>query len=94
MGQGTLRIEVATLRNLLPLWMRSAGFVVDDSMMHESHIMAVDASVPSFGAGEVEGYFSSMLGSLTITDGGMWYRYDDRQKVVFVKIADEKEGEE
>ena len=93
MGRGTLTIDMATLRRLLPLWMRSVGFVVDDSRIAETHMMAVDASVPTFGVREIEGYFASMLRGLTITDGGLWYRFDDRQKVVFVKIAEEKEGE-
>lgn len=28
MGRGDKQIDVATLRNLLPMWMRSAGFNV------------------------------------------------------------------
>ena len=30
MGCGDKQIDVATLRSLLPMWMRTAGFVVDD----------------------------------------------------------------
>lgn len=87
MGQGTLRIEVATLRKLLPLWMRSAGFVVDDSRMADTNMMAVDCEVPTFGQREAEGYLASMLRGLTVIDGGVWYRYDDRQKALFIKVA-------
>lgn len=87
MGQGTLRIEVATLRELLPLWMRSVGFVVDDSRMTDTNMMVVDCSVLGFGRSESEGYLASMLRGLTVIDGGVWYRYDDRQKALFVKVA-------
>lgn len=94
MGQGTLRIEVATLRKLLPLWMRSVGFVVDDSRMGESGMMGVDCGVLGFGRSEAEGYIASMLRGLTVIDGGVWYRYDDRQKALFIKVAyGEEEGD-
>jgi len=86
MGSGTLSIDVRTLRVLLPLWMRSAGFVVDDSRMSDTNMMAVDCEVPTFGQREAEGYLASMLRGLTVIDGGVWHRYDDRQKALFVKI--------
>ena len=87
MGTGNLRIEVATLRKLLPLWMRSVGFVVDDSRMTDTNMMAVDCRVLGFGRSEAEGYLASMLRGLTVIDGGVWYRYDDRQKALFIKVA-------
>lgn len=86
MGQGTLRIEVATLRKLLPLWMRTAGFVVDDSQIAATGMMWVDAGTLGFGSREITGYFASMLRGLTIIDGGLWYKIDDERRVVFVKI--------
>ena len=86
MGQGTLRIEVATLRTLLPLWMRTAGFVVDDSQIAATGMMWVDAGTLGFGSREIAGYFASMLRGLTIIDGGLWYKVDDERRVVFVKI--------
>ena len=87
MGSGTLSIDVRTLRVLLPLWMRSAGFVVDDSRMADTNMMAVDCEVPTFGHREAEGYLTSMLRGLTVVDGGVWHRYDDRQKALFIKVA-------
>lgn len=86
MGQGTLRIEVATLRKLLPLWMLTAGFVVDDSQIAATGMMWVDAGTLGFGSREIAGYFASMLRGLTIIDGGLWYKVDDERRVVFVKI--------
>ena len=87
MGQGTLRIEVATLRKLLPLWMRTAGFVVDDSQIAATGMMWVDAGTLGFGSREIAGYFASMLRGLTIIDGGLWYKVDDERRVVFIKVA-------
>ena len=87
MGSGTLSIDVRTLRVLLPLWMRSAGFVVDDSWIVATGMMWVDAGTLGFGSREIAGYFASMLRGLTIIDGGVWYRYDDRQKALFIKVA-------
>ena len=87
MGTGNLRIEVSTLRKLLPLWIRAAGFVVDDSSMTATNMMSVDCEVPTFGQREAEGYLASMLRELTVIDGGVWYRYDDRQKTLFIKVA-------
>lgn len=93
MGQGTLRIEVATLRKLLPLWMRTAGFVVDDSRMTNTNMMAVYCDDGRVLRG-AEGYLASMLRGLTVIDGGVWYRYDDRQKALFIKVAyGEDEGD-
>lgn len=86
MGQGTLRIEVATLRKLLPLWMRTAGFVVDDSQIAATGMMWVDAGTLGFGSREIAGYFESMMRGLTIIDGGLWYKVDDERREVFVKI--------
>lgn len=89
MGQGTLRIEVATLRKLLPMWMRTAGFVVDDSQIAATGMMCVDAGTFGFGSREVAGYFASMLRGVTITDGGLWYKVDDKHGVVFVKVEED-----
>ena len=86
MGQGTFRIGVDTLRELLPLWMRASGFVVDDSRIAATGMMWVDAGTLGFGSGEIAGYFASMLRGLTIIDGGLWYKVDDERRVVFVKI--------
>lgn len=87
MGSGTLSIDVRTLRVLLPMWMRTAGFVVDDSQIAATGMMCVDAGTLGFGAREITGYFASMLRGLTIRDGGLWYKVDDERKVVFVKIG-------
>ena len=63
MGRGDKQIDVATLRSLLPLWMRSAGFVVDDSQISARGMMWVDAGTLGFGSREIAGYFASMQSS-------------------------------
>lgn len=90
MGTGSLTIDVATLRRILPSWMRAAGFVVDDSRMAETGVMAVDAGVPGWGEREIEGYVASMLRGLRITDGGIWCKNDTRQGCVFIKVDYER----
>ena len=86
MGSGRLSIDVRTLRVLLPLWMRTAGFVVDDSQIAATGMMWVDAGTLGFGSREIAGYVTSMLRGLTIIDGDLWYKVDDERRVVFVKI--------
>jgi hypothetical protein len=93
MGTGNLRIEVATLRKLLPLWMRTAGFVVDDSQIAATGMMWVDAGTLGFGSREIAGYFVSMLRGLTITDGCIAYKESDIKGTVLIRVWEGEEDE-
>lgn len=86
MGRGPLRIDGITLRKLLPLWMRSIGFVLDGSKAISKGFLIIDGSVEGHGAEEVAGYLSSMLKGLMIVDGSLWYQIDEKRKIVYVKV--------
>ena len=75
MGQGTLRIEVATLRKLLPLWLQSGGYVVDDSEVEDRGLILVDCSNLGYGADVVGGFLGSMMRQMRIEGGWMRWRY-------------------
>ena len=89
MGQGTLRIEVATLRKLLPMWLRAAGFVLTDEWELDGggRMLVVDVCVEGHGREVLEGYIGSMLRGLTVIDGGVWYGYNKTSGLMYVKVA-------
>lgn len=89
MGSGDLSIGVATLRRLLPLWLRSDGFEVIDEVEIECDgaMLAVDICAGGRGKVALEKYIGSMLGRLTIVDGGVWYAYNKTAGVVYIKVA-------
>ena len=71
MGRGDKRIEVATLRRLLPMWMRSTGFHV--CFEFGENEAAEDCMMVSADIDKVRRYLSSMLRWMTITDGRIAY---------------------
>lgn len=89
MGSGDLSIGVATLRRLLPLWLRSSGFVVmyEVEMEGDGVMLAVDICAGGRGKVALEEYIGAMLGRMTIVDGGVWYSYNKTAGVVWIKVA-------
>ena len=87
MGQGTLRIEVATLRKLLPLWLQSGGYVVDDSEVEDRGLILVDCSNLGYGADVVGGFLGSMMRQMRIEGGWMRWRYIVRIRVMEIEIG-------
>ena len=86
MGRGTLSIDVATLRRVLPMRMRSVGFVVDGSRMCDMGVMSVDITVPGHGEYEVRGYIDGMLRRLTLVDGMLSYRLLSEDGLMLIRI--------
>lgn len=84
-GIGPKTIDVATLRTLLPMWMRATGFAVDDSGI-AGGLMFVDAGSPGWSFPQINGYIRSMLRGLRITDGELEYAEDQRSMTVKIRI--------
>ena len=84
MGFGDKRIDVATLRRLLPMWMRSAGFAV--CFGFGKNKTAEDCMMVSAGIGTVRKYLSRMLQLLTITDGCIAYKESDIKGTVLIRV--------
>jgi len=89
MGRGDKRIEVATLRRLLPMWMRSAGFHVCFEFGKNESVK--DCMMVSANIDTVRKYLSRMLNLLTITDGCIAYKESDIKGTVLIRVW---EGEE
>lgn len=90
MGRGDKQIDVSTLRRLLPMWMRSAGFHVcfgfGEDKTAEDCMMVVSANIDT-----VRMCLSRMLHSLTITDGCIAYDTCNIKGTVLIRVW---EGEE
>lgn len=89
MGLGDKQIEVSTLRSLLPMWMRSAGFHVCFGFGEDK--TAEDCMIVSANIDTVRKYLSRMLHLLTITDGCIAYKESDIKGTVLIRVW---EGEE
>jgi len=89
MGRGDKQIDVATLRRLLPMWMRSAGFDVCFEFGKNESVK--DCMMVSANIDTVRKYLSRMLNLLTITDGCIAYKESDIKGTVLIRVW---EGEE
>lgn len=91
MGRGDKRIEVATLRRLLPMWMRTTGFYV--CFEFGENDAAEDCMMVSAGIDTVRKYLSRMLNLLTITDGCIAYKESDIKGTVLIRVWEGEEDE-
>ena len=89
MGRGDKQIDVATLRSLLPMWMRSEGFHVCFEFGKNESVK--DCMMVSANIDTVRKYLSRMLNLLTITDGCIAYKESDIKGTVLIRVW---EGEE
>ena len=89
MGRGDKQIDVATLRRLLPMWMRSAGFDVCFEFGKNESVQ--DCMMVSAKIDTVDRYLSRLLHLLTITDGCIAYKENDIKGTVLIRVW---EGEE
>lgn len=89
MGSGDKRIDVETLRILLPMWMQSAGFhVCFEFGENES---AEDCMMVSAQTEIVKRYLARLLHLITIEDGCIAYKESDIKGTVLIRVW---EGEE
>lgn len=89
MGRGDKQIDIVTLRRLLPLWMRAAGFHVCFGFGENKS--AEDCMMVSAGIDKVRKYLSRILHLLTITDGCIACKESDIKGTVLIRVW---EGEE
>lgn len=89
MGSGDKSIDVATLRKLLPLWMRRDHFDVVFSFGENKS--AEDCMLVSAEAERVRMYLSDMLRLVTIVDGVVAYKESGIAGAVLIRVW---EGEE
>ena len=89
MGRGDKQIDVSTLRRLLPIWMRSAGFNVCFEFGKNKSVK--DCMMVSAKTGRVRTYLSDLLSIMTITDGCIAYKENDIKGTVLIRVW---EGEE
>lgn len=89
MGRGEKRIDVATLRSLLPMWMRSAGFNV--CFEFGENKTAEDCMLVSAQTETVKRYLARLLHLVTIEDGFIAYKESDIKGTVLIRVW---EGEE
>lgn len=89
MGRGEKRIDVATLRSLLPMWMRSAGFNV--CFEFGENKTAEDCMLVSAQTETVKRYLARLLHLVTIEDGCIAYKESDVKGTVLIRVW---EGEE
>lgn len=84
MGSGDKRIDVVTLRKLLPLWMRSAGFLVCfDFGVNKT---AEDCMLVGAKAERVRAFMSALLRAVTVTDGVVAYRESPIRGTVLIRV--------
>lgn len=86
MGMGDKRVSVEALRKLLPLWLRVSGYVIDDSRIAAAGMLTVDCSTLGKGRKEVEAFIGRLLRAMTVSDGGVWYKFDDRTSIMWIKV--------
>jgi hypothetical protein len=89
MGRGDKQMDVSTLRSLLPIWMRSAGFNV--CFEFGENKTAEDCMMVSANIDTVRKYIARVLHLLTITDGCIAYKESDIKGTVLIRVW---EGEE
>jgi len=89
MGRGDKQIDVSTLRRMLPMWMRSAGFHVCFAFGENNTVD--DCMLVSAKTERVRSYLSRMLLMLTIEDGCVAYKESDIAGTVLIRVW---EGEE
>lgn len=91
MGRGDKQIDVATLRSLLPMWMRSAGFHVCFEFGKNESVK--DCMLVRSNIDTVRKYLSRMLHLLTITDGCIAYKESDIKGTVLIRVWEGEEDE-
>lgn len=84
MGRGDKRIDVKTLRRLLPLWMRSAGFDVCFEFGVNKNVE--DCMLVSAKAERVRAFMSALLRAIKVTDGGVAYKKSPIVGTVLIKV--------
>lgn len=89
MGRGDKQIDVSTLRRLLPMWMRSAGFHVCFEFGKNESVK--DCMLVDGKTGRVRTYLSNLLSVMTITDGCIAYDTCNIKGTVLIRVW---EGEE
>ena len=89
MGLGDKQIDVSTLRRLLPMWMRSAGFDVCFEFGKNESVK--DCMMVSAQTEIVKRYLARLLHLVTITDGCIAYKENDIKGTVLIRVW---EGEE
>ena len=92
MGSGDKRIDVKTLRKLLPLWMRSAGFFVCfDFGVNKT---AEDCMLVDADARRVRAFMSALLRAVTVTDGCVAYRESPIRGTVLIRVWEDGDTDE
>lgn len=91
MGCGDKQIDVATLRKLLPLWMKEAWF--DVRFVFGENKDAEDCMMVSAQTEIVKRYLSRLLNLVTITDGCIAYRDCDIKGTVLIRVWEGEEDE-
>lgn len=89
MGSGDKRIDVVTLRRLLPLWMRSAGF--DVCFVFGGNKSAEDCMLVDSNERRVRAFLSALLSAVTVTDGCVAYRESPIRGTVLIRVWDGEE---
>lgn len=84
MGGGDKRIDVVTLRRLLPMWMRSAGFLV--CFEFGGNRTAEDCMLVGSKERRVRAFLSALLSAVTITDGSIAYGESPIRGTVLIRV--------
>ena len=92
MGRGDKRIDVVTLRRLLPLWMRSAGFLV--CFEFGGNKSAEDCMLVDANARRVRAFLSALLSTVTITDGCVAYGESPIRGTVLIRVWEDGDTDE
>ena len=91
MGMGDKQIDVATLRKLLPLWMKEAWF--DVRFVFGENKYAEDCMMVSAQTEIVKRYLARLLHLVTITDGCIAYKENDIKGTVLIRVWEGEEDE-
>lgn len=92
MGTGDKRIDVVTLRRLLPLWMRSAGFLV--CFEFGGNKSAEDCMLVGAKMERVRAFLSALLSAVTITDGSVAYGESPIKGTVLIRVWEDGDTDE
>lgn len=92
MGTGTRTVDVVTLRKLLPLWMRSAGF--DVCFEFGGNKSAEDCMLVDANARRVRAFLSALLSAVTVTDGSIAYGESPIRGTVLIRVWEDGDTDE
>ena len=88
---GMKSIDTVTLRKLMPMWLRAAGFKIDD---RDARLGFVTVYAGEHSVRQIGWWFGKVLGQLRVTDGEVLYRADENGGFVQVKMKREGYYEE